>query len=121
MSHQNEREGMLPDIYRRIVNAKYVFERSIQAQAEANEMSFSISLLLMHEAIEMLMIAVLDHLRIAVRQRREFMDFWTEVKQADLKEPSDFIPIQSLNKFRVGLKHNGNQRNSLAMASGCSQ
>jgi hypothetical protein len=102
---------MLPDIHRKIVNAKYVFERSIQIQTEANGMSFSISLLLMHDAIEMLMIAVLDHLKIAARPKREFMDFWNDVKQAGFKEPSDFIPMQSLNKLRVGLKHNGNLPN----------
>jgi len=55
---------MLPDIYRRTVNAKYVLERATQIQAEGNEMSFSISLLLMHDAIELLMLAVVDHLRI---------------------------------------------------------
>jgi len=39
------------------------------------------------------------------------MDFWTDIKQAGLKEPSDFIPMQSLNRLRVSLKHNGNLPN----------
>jgi|ERR1700733_339931 len=99
---------MLPDIHRRIVNAKYVFEKAVGIQAENNEMSLSISLLLMHDAIELLMIAVLDHVKASTKKKRDFMDFWADMKQAGQVEPSDFIPMESLNKLRVGLKHNGN-------------
>lgn len=102
---------MLPDIYRRIVNAKYVLERAAGIQSESNEMSLSISLLLMHDAIELLMLSVLDHLNAGGKKRREFMDFWSDVKQAGFSEPADFIPMESLNKLRVGLKHNGNLPN----------
>ena len=100
--------AMLPDIRRRIVNAKYVLEREARIQAESNEMSLSISLLLMHDAVELLMLAVLDHLQLATRKRREFMDFWSDIKQAGHAEPPDFVLMDSLNKLRVGLKHNGN-------------
>ena len=71
-------------------------------------MSLSISLLLMHDAVELLMLAVLDHLQVATKKRREFMDFWSDIKQAGLAEPPDFFPMDSLNKLRVGLKHSGN-------------
>lgn len=104
-------QKMLPDIHRRIVNAKYVLERASSIQSESSEMSIAISLLLMHDAIELLMLAVLDHLRVSVKKRREFMDFWVEIKQANHAEPPDFIPMESLNKLRVGLKHNGNLPN----------
>ena len=50
---------MLPDIHRRIVNAKYIFERATGIQTEDAEMSLSIALLLAHDAIELLMLAVL--------------------------------------------------------------
>jgi len=99
---------MLPDIHRRVVNAKYVLERAAKIQEESNEMSLSISLLLMHDAVELLMLAVLDHLQLAAKKRREFMDFWSDIKQAGHAEPPDFVPMESLNKLRVGLKHNGN-------------
>jgi len=102
---------MLPDIQRRIVNAKYVLERAAKIQSESNEMSLSISLLLMHDAIELLMLAVLDHLRLTPKKRREFMDFWSDIQQSGRPEPPDFIPMESLNKLRVGLKHNGNLPN----------
>jgi hypothetical protein len=102
---------MLPDIHRRIVNAKYVFERAARIQAEGNEMSLSISLLLMHDAIELLMLAVLDHKNIKAKERRDFMDFWIDMKQAGLPAPPDDIPMRSLNKLRVGLKHHGNLPN----------
>jgi hypothetical protein len=46
---------MHQDIHRRIVNAKYVMERAASVQAERNEMSQSISVLLMHDAVELLM------------------------------------------------------------------
>jgi hypothetical protein len=80
-------------------------------QDEDNEVSLSISLLLMHDAVEMLMVAVLDHLKISVRSKREFGDFWSEIKQAGRAEAPDSVPMQSLNKLRVGLKHNGNPPN----------
>jgi hypothetical protein len=94
---------MLPDVQRRIVNAKYVLERAATLQAESNEMSLSISLLLMHGAIELVMLAVLDHLKVATKSRREFMDFWEDIKQAGPQEPPDRIPMESLNKVRVSL------------------
>lgn len=102
---------MLPDIHRRIVYAKYILERASQIVAENNEMSISIALLLQHDAIELLMLGVLDHLQLPIKNKREFMDFWTEIKQAGLPEAPDLVAMQSLNKLRVGLKHNGNLPN----------
>jgi hypothetical protein len=98
---------MHQDIYRRIVNAKYVLERATSIQAECNEMSQSISLLLMHDAVELLMIAVLDHLNVVVPKKREFMDFWGLMKQATQQDPPDKTAMESLNTIRVGLKHKG--------------
>jgi hypothetical protein len=102
------RFAMLPDIHKRILNAKYILERSAKSQLESNEIGLSISLLLMHDAVELLMLAVLDHLNIPPKTNRDFMDFWGLVKNANHPEPPDKIPMQSLNKLRVGLKHNGN-------------
>jgi hypothetical protein len=99
---------MLPDTHKRVVNAKYVLERATMLQAESNEMSLSISLLLMHDASELLMLAVFDHLGITPKKRREFMDFWPDIKAAEHPEPPDFVAMESLNKLRVGLKHSGN-------------
>jgi hypothetical protein len=96
---------MLPDIQRRIVNAKYILERAARIQSEGNEMSLSVSLLLMHDAVELLMLAVLDHLKL--KKKFEFMNFWSTIKDAGHAEPPDSIPMESLNKLRVGLKHNG--------------
>ena len=92
---------MLPDILRRIVVAKYVLQRASKMQDEGNEVSLSISLLLMHDAVEMLMIAVLDHLKISVRPKREFTNFWSEIKQAGHPEVPDSVAMQSLNKLRL--------------------
>jgi hypothetical protein len=96
---------MLPDVHRRIVNAKYILERAARMQNELSEMSLSVSLLLMHDAAELLMLAVLDHLTL--KKKFEFMSFWSTVKEAGHAEPPDFIAMESLNKLRVALKHNG--------------
>jgi hypothetical protein len=53
---------MLPDIHRRIANAKYVLERAVRIQQEGHEMAVAASLLLMHDSVELLMHAILDHL-----------------------------------------------------------
>jgi hypothetical protein len=95
------------DIYRRIVNAKYVLERASSIQAERNEMSQSISLLLTHDAVELLMIAILDHLNVPMSKKREFMDFWGLLKQAGHQDPPDKTAMESLNTIRIGLKHKG--------------
>ena len=99
---------MLVDIQRRIVNAKFIFEKATAIQAESSDMAISICLLLAHDAIELLMLAVLDHVNAKPNARRNFMDFWPEMKQATSIEPPDLIPMEALNKLRVGLKHNGN-------------
>jgi len=99
---------ILPDIRRRIVNAKWILERAARMQDECTDMGFAVSLLLMHDAAEMLMLAVLDHLQVPVKKKREFMDFWPDLKQAGHPEAPDRLPLESLNKLRVGFKHNGN-------------
>lgn len=96
---------MLPDIHRRIVNAKYVLERAARTQSESNEMSMAISLLLMHDAVELLMHAVLDHL--SLKKKFEFMTFWATIKEGGYPEPPDHAPMEVLNKLRAGLKHSG--------------
>jgi len=57
----------------------------------------------MHDAVELLMHAVTDHL--GLKKKFEFMSFWATVKDAGHPEPPDHAPIESLNKLRVGLKH----------------
>jgi len=74
-------------------------------QRESNEMSIAVSLLLMHDAVELLMHAVLDHLDL--RKKVEFMSFWSTVKEAGHPEPADHAPMERLNRLRVGLKHSG--------------
>ncbi|MGI4756596.1 MAG: hypothetical protein ACRYGF_07075 [Janthinobacterium lividum] len=100
---------MLPDILQRVVNAKYILERAFLIQDEESEAGSSIALLLAHDAVEMLMLAALDHVGAKPSSKRNFMDFWADMKRATDREPGDRIPLESLNKLRVGLKHNGNQ------------
>lgn len=108
---------MLPDIHRKIVYAKYVLERAFGIQREADDASLSVSLLLMHDAAELLMLAIVDHLQVPVNKRREFMDFWTEVKPPDYPLPPDRLAMESMNKMRVQLKHNGNLPNAREVRS----
>jgi hypothetical protein len=63
--------------------------------------------------MEMLMLAILDHLNV-IKGKREFMNFWADIKAAGLQEPPDFHPMQTLNRLRIGLKHHGNTPNSKA-------
>lgn len=93
------------DIRKRVLYAKYLLSRSRNAQAEPNELGVAISLLLMHDAVEMLMLAVADHLQLS--QNWNFMEFWAKVKESGRSEPSHRIPMGQLNSLRVGLKHKG--------------
>jgi hypothetical protein len=94
---------MHTDIKRKIIWAKYVLARASSMQSESTDMSVSLSLLLMHDAAELLMVAVLDFLGIKFQRKREFMDFWTEIKPT----PPDRFPMQSLNNLRISFKHHG--------------
>jgi hypothetical protein len=99
---------MHPDIYRRIVVAKGVLERAEQHLKKPSDVEISVALLLMHDAVELLMIAVLDHVQAPASKKRDFLDFWPEMKKAGCTEAPDFIPMDSLNRLRVALKHSGN-------------
>lgn len=98
---------MHSDIYRRIVSAKGVLLRAEQHLKRRNDVDVSVALLLMHDAVELLMLAALDHVQAPANKRREFLDFWPEIKKMGLPEAPDFIPMDSLNRLRVALKHSG--------------
>jgi hypothetical protein len=98
---------MHSDIYRRIVSAKGVLQCAEQHLKRQSDVDVSVALLLMHDAVELLMIAVLDHVQAPANKRREFLDFWPEIKKIGLPEAPDFIPMDSLNRLRVALKHSG--------------
>jgi hypothetical protein len=95
-----------PDIRKRLLYAKYLLARARSAQAEQHELGIAVSLLLMHDAAEMLLLAVVDHLQVPMPKKWDFMDFWLEIKKAH-PEPPQRIAMESMNKMRVALKHNG--------------
>jgi hypothetical protein len=94
------------DIRKRLLYAKYLLSRARRAQGEGDELGVAISLLLMHDAAEMLMLAVADHLQVNMPKKWDFMDFWTEIRK-NHAEPPQRIAMESMNKMRVALKHNG--------------
>ena len=51
----------------------------------------------MHDAVELLMIALLDHLQAPANKKREFLDFWPDMKKAGHDEPPDYIAMDRLN------------------------
>jgi len=68
------------DIRKRVLYAKYILFRATRAQIEQNELGVAVSLLLMHDASELLMLAVTDHLQLG--SKWSFMEFWERVKQS---------------------------------------
>src|SRR5438445_9459587 len=97
--------ALSPDIRKRLLYAKYLLSRAKKAQIERNELAVAVSLLLMHDASELLMLAIADHLQLG--SKWSFMEFWEKVKKSGLKEPGHRIPMEQLNSLRVGLKHKG--------------
>jgi hypothetical protein len=97
------------DVRKRLLYAKYLLMRAESAQKEIGDIGAAVSLTLMHDGAEMLMIAVLDHLGIQPAKRnRDFLDFWKELKDADQPEPPFRTAMDRLNNLRVGFKHKGN-------------
>jgi hypothetical protein len=93
------------DVHKRVLHAKYFLSRARQAQTDRNELGIAVSLLLMHDASEMLMLAVSDHLQLSAKW--SFMEFWAKVKDKTGRQPPHRSPMQELNSLRVGLKHKG--------------
>lgn len=93
-----------PDVLRRLVNAKLVMHRAVGFRNQSSDIDLSIALLLAHDAVELLMLAVLDHLAIAPQKNREFLSFWIEIKSPS---PPDKGAMAALNKLRVNFKHYG--------------
>jgi hypothetical protein len=74
------------DIHKQMLYAKYLLFRAKRAQTERNELAVAVSLLLMHDASELLMLAITDHLGLG--SKWNFMEFWDKVKQSGQKEPA---------------------------------
>jgi hypothetical protein len=83
------------DIRKRLLYGKYLLFRAKTAQTERNELGVAVSLLLMHDAAELVMLAAADFLQLG--SKWTFMEFWEKVKQSGRKEPGQ----------RVGFKHKG--------------
>jgi hypothetical protein len=94
-----------PDIRKRLLYAKYFLSRAKKDQNDRNELAVAACLLLMHDATELLMLAVTDHLGIGSNWK--FMEFWEKLKQSGHKEAGHKTPIGQLNDMRVSLKHKG--------------
>lgn len=95
-----------PDIRKRLLYAKYLISRGRDAQNEQHDLSLAVSLLLMHDAAEMMMLAVVDHLQASLPKKWDFMDLWTAIKKGN-EDPPQRNTMESMNKMRVALKHNG--------------
>lgn len=95
------------EVRKRLLNAKYFLRRARRMQAEHLDLSIAMSLLLVHDAVEMLMLAVIDHLHVPTSKKRDFMDFWKEIRDLGHPEPPYRTAIDQLNSLRVGLKHKG--------------
>ena len=92
-----------PDIKKRTLYAKYLLWRAKDAGADRNDLGVAVSLLLMHDAVEMLLHAVVIHLGVQPKKKTwEFMEYWSIDP-----EPPQRTYMESLNKMRVSLKHNG--------------
>jgi hypothetical protein len=94
-----------PDIRKRLLYAKYLLSRAKKDKNDRNELAISACLLLLHDATELLMLAVTDHLGIG--SKWGFMEFRDKGKQSGRKGPGHKVPMSQLNDMRVSLKHKG--------------
>src|SRR6185312_11673579 len=91
------------DIRKRLLYSKYLLSRAKNTQAEGSELAVAVSLPMLHDAVELLLYSVTDH--IGIGSSWNFMDFWGKVKQSGRAEPGHKIPLGQLNDLRVGFKH----------------
>jgi hypothetical protein len=102
------------DSGKRLLYAKYLLERAKLAQHERADLGFAVSLLLMHDATEMVMLSVLDELNLMPKgqQTPQFTEFWSAVERYDKehglsREAPSRQGMSAMNRARVALKHHG--------------
>jgi hypothetical protein len=105
---------MTPDILKRLTYSKYLIRRAKFLQEAGNELSSAEAVLAAHDAAEMLMRVVIDHL--GINPSDKFMDFWKLVKDKTGSDPPHKGAMDRLNNLRVGFKHKGNLPNSGVVA-----
>lgn len=97
--------GLSTDEMRRVTYSRYLLERAKHLQARRTDLSSAEAILAAHDAAEMLMRVVYDHLKITPPDA--FMGFWKLVKKATGDEPPFRHKMDSLNDQRNGFKHGG--------------
>lgn len=102
------------DLVKRLTYSKYLFERAVGLQGNASDVSSAQAVLTLHDAAEMLMRVVTDHLGIA--PSFSFMDFWSRVTEKGHPTPPHKGALDRLNQLRVGFKHKGNLPNPKVVA-----
>lgn len=105
-----------PDQKKRLLYAKHLLGRAVELQSKRSELLVAESVLTLHDASEMVMQVVYEHHQI--KPTPNFVDFWSLLPKANLKEPPFFSRMRVLNDLRVGFKHRGtipNARTVLAL------
>ncbi len=105
---------MTPDKVKRLTYSKYLFRRAKSFQQIGNELSSAEAVLAAHDAAEMLMQVICDHL--GINSSDNFMKFWEIVRAKTDSEPPHKSAMDRLNNLRVGFKHKGNLPNSSVVA-----
>ena len=98
-----------PDLVKRLVYSKYLFNRARLLQQQGNELASAEAVLTAHDSVEILMRVVTDYLD--TNPAREFMKFWNVIKEKKGTEPPHKNAMGRLNNLRVGYKHMGNLPN----------
>ena len=92
-----ERESTMPvspDLRKRLLYTKYLLFRAKREQAERNDLGVAVSLLLMHDASELIMLAVADHL-----QQPEDRDRVDDARTLALVDDPACLYLQPLGKL----------------------
>lgn len=96
-----------PDIHERLLYGKYLFRRAAEMGSGGGELGIATELLLMHDAAELVMLAVLDHIGAKPKAKRDFLDFYEEVGRTGHSAPKSRVSMEQLNTLRISLKHKG--------------
>ena len=77
-------------------------------QSRQPEPCLAVSVLTLHDAVELFLQLAAEHLNVSTKNDTGFMDYWERLKQKLGGEgPSQKQAMARFNKARVGLKHSG--------------
>jgi hypothetical protein len=94
-----------PAIVERVACAKYLFQSGINTLDAAGPFSSGLAVLSFHDAAEILLLAIAEHIQVNCGKRPDFMQLHDAINKAGVPKLTHHMALNQLNNARVSFKH----------------